>query len=303
MVDRPGRQTDGVIETTQSPAEQPVEAERETLSGDSLQLLLSEIATHQLLTASEEVVLAKRIERGDLGAKQRMVECNLRLVVSIAKRHRGLGLPFLDLIQEGAIGLNRAAEKFDYRRGFKFSTYATLWIRQAIQRAISNDARMIRIPVHVLERRRNVQLAAHRLEAELGRDATREELASAASTSVERVDETYGLARTTHSLNQTLGTDGDPTEFGDLLPDIRLDNPEAELEELQRRRILRRALQTLPERERVILDRHYGLSGEPQTLQEIGLELGMTRERVRQIEVRALTMLSREPELSEDASS
>ena len=307
VVERPARQTEQVSETTdpltEDPLDQPAEAERGAVPGDSLQLLLAEIASHQLLTASEEVVLAKRIERGDLGAKQRMVECNLRLVVSIAKRHRGLGLPFLYLIQEGAIGLNSAAEKFDYRKGFKFSTYATLWIRQAIQRAISNDARTIRIPVHVLERRRNVQLAAHRLEAELGRDATRDELASAASLSVERVDETYGLARTTHSLNQTVGTDGDPTELGDLLPDSRLEHPESDLEDLQRRAILGRALETLPERQRMILERHFGLSGEPQTLREIGLELGMTRERVRQIETNALATLAREPELSKDAGN
>jgi RNA polymerase primary sigma factor len=273
------------------------EAETEPGAEDSLQLLLSEISSHRLLTAAEEVFLAKRIERGDLEAKHRMVECNLRLVVSIAKRYRGLGLPLLDLIQEGAIGLNRAVEKFDWRRGHKFSTYATWWIRQAIQRAISNHARTIRIPVHVLERRRKVELAARRLEAELGRDPTREELAAAAGVPVERVDEAYGLARTTLSLNQTFGTEGEPTELGELLPDTRVESPEDELEQLQRRRVVRRALMTLPERERVILERHYGLSGEPLTLQEIGRQLGLTRERVRQLEAHALATLSREPEL------
>ena len=193
---------------------------------DSLQILLAEISSHRLLTAAEEVSLAKRIERGDIEAKHRMVECNLRLVVSIAKRYRGLGLPLLDLIQEGAIGLNRAVEKFVWRRGHKFSTYATWWIRQAIQRAISNNARTIRIPVHVLERRRKVELASQRLEAELGRQPNREEVAAAAGVTPARVDEAWGLARTTLSLNQPFGADGDQTELGEMLPDIRSEGPD-----------------------------------------------------------------------------
>ena len=263
---------------------------------DSLGTLLSEISSHRLLTPAEEVLLAKRIERGDIEAKHRMVESNLRLVVSIAKRYRGLGLPFLDLIQEGAIGLSRAVEKFDWRRGYKFSTYGTWWIRQAIQRAISNHARTIRIPVHALERRRRVELAARRLETELGRQPTREELAAAAGISVEALIEALGLARTTLSLDQAVGADGNTTELGDLLPDPGI-TPEEELEAHERTLVVRRALHRLPERERVILDRHYGLSGEPQTLQQIGGQLGLTRERVRQLEAHALTTLSREPEL------
>ena len=267
--------------------------------GDSLQLLLGEISAHPLLTAAEEVLLAKRIERGDLEAKHRMVESNLRLVVSIAKRYRGYGLPMLDLIQEGAIGLNRAAEKFDWRRGNKFSTYATWWIRQAIQRAISTHARTIRIPVHALQRRRRLELALNRLEMELGRAPTREELAAASGLSLAQVDEARGFARTTLSLNQTCGTDGDVVELGELIPDPRCEPPEEELERQRRRTQVRRALETLPPRERLILDEHYGISRPPRTLREIGQEIGLTRERVRQLEAHALATLAQTAELAE----
>jgi RNA polymerase primary sigma factor len=265
---------------------------------DSLQLLLAEIAAHPLLTAAEEVALAKRIERGDMEAKHRMIESNLRLVVSIAKRYRGMGLPFLDLVQEGAIGLDRAAERFDWRRGHKFSTYATWWIRQSVQRAISNYARTIRIPVHALERRRKVELAEQRLEADLGRRPSRDELAAAAGLSRKALDEVLAVTRRTISLNQPLGSDDtEQVELGELLADPRSEAMDERLERDQRRLVVRRALADLPDRERLVLEHHYGLTGTPETLQQIGGQLGLTRERVRQLEAHALATLSRVPEL------
>jgi RNA polymerase primary sigma factor len=267
-------------------------------TGDSLQLLLGEISAHRLLTPAEEVALAKRIERGDIEAKHRMVESNLRLVVSIAKRYRGMGLPLLDLIQEGAIGLNRAAEKFDWRRGHKFSTYATWWIRQAIQRAVSNNARTIRIPIHALERRRKVELAQQQLESELGRSPTRIELAVASGLSPSSVDNVLAMTRTTVSLNQPFGSDGSAlVELGELVADPRAENLDDELVREQRQLVLRRAMAGLPDRERLVLERHYGLRGIPETLQQIGSDLGLTRERVRQLEAHALSTLSQDPAL------
>ena len=182
-------------------------AEATVASGaaDSLQLFLADVGRHKLLNAAEEVQLAKMIERGDLVAKRRMIESNLRLVVSIAKGYRGLGVPFLDLIQEGTLGLNRAVEKFDWRRGFKFSTYATWWIRQSVQRAVANHARTIRVPVHVVERQQKLSRAARRLEVELGREATKEELAEATGLPIQHVDEALGAAHASVSLNQTVG--------------------------------------------------------------------------------------------------
>jgi RNA polymerase primary sigma factor len=260
-------------------------------SADSLQLFLADVGRHKLLTAADEVALAKRIERGDLIAKRHMIESNLRLVVSIAKGYRGLGVPFLDLIQEGTLGLNRAVEKFDWRRGFKFSTYATWWIRQSVQRAVANHARTIRVPVHVVERQQKLSRAARRLEVELGREATKEELAEATGLPMQHVDEALGAAHASVSLNQTVGAD-DEGELGDLFADREAADPFDEAEESLRKQGVRRALDALPERERRILELRFGFEGEPWTLEAIGHELDLTRERVRQLEAKALARLA-----------
>ena len=260
-------------------------------AGDSLQLFLADVGRHRLLTASEEVTLAKRIEKGDPLAKRRMIESNLRLVVSIAKGYRGLGVPFLDLIQEGTLGLNRAVEKFDWRRGYKFSTYATWWIRQSVQRAVANHARTIRVPVHVVERQQKLFRAARRLELELGRDATKEELAEATGIPMQHLEEAMGAAQASVSLNQSVGSD-DEGELGDLFADREAADPFEEAEESLRRQGVRRALDALPERERRILELRFGFEGDPWTLEAIGHELGLTRERVRQLEGQALQRLS-----------
>jgi RNA polymerase primary sigma factor len=275
----------------------PQEAEEVSLAvdpvpgaGDSLQLFLADVGRHRLLTASEEVMLAKRIEEGDPLAKRRMIESNLRLVVSIAKGYRGLGVPFLDLIQEGTLGLNRAVEKFDWRRGYKFSTYATWWIRQSVQRAVANHARTIRVPVHVVERQQKLFRAARRLELELGRDATKEELAEATGIPLQHVEEAMGAAQASVSLNQSVGSD-DEGELGDLFADREAADPFEEAEESLRKQGVRRALDALPERERRILELRFGFEGDPWTLEAIGHELGLTRERVRQLEGQALQRL------------
>ena len=271
-------------------------------AADSLQLFLADVGRHKLLTAAEEVTLAKAIERGDLIAKRRMIESNLRLVVSIAKGYRGLGVPFLDLIQEGTLGLNRAVEKFDWRRGFKFSTYATWWIRQSVQRAVANHARTIRVPVHVVERQQKLSRAARRLEVELGREATKEELAEATGLPIQHVDEALGAAHASVSLNQTVGAD-DEGELGDLFADREAADPFDEAEESLRRQGVRRALDALPERERRILELRFGFEGEPWTLEAIGHELDLTRERVRQLEAQALARLAALRELSSVAAA
>jgi RNA polymerase primary sigma factor len=257
---------------------------------DSLTLFMNEIGKHELLTAAEEVALAKRIERGDKAAKERMINSNLRLVVSIAKRYQGHGIPFGDLIQEGAIGLNRAVEKFDWRKGFKFSTYATWWIRQACQRAISNQSRTIRVPAHVHERRLKLGRLAREFEVEHGREPTTEELAETSGYELVHVEEALGAVEASVSLNQAVGTDGD-AELGDLFADRDATDPVEEAGDSLRRRAVREAVQTLPELERRILELRFGFAGEQQSLEAIETELGISRERVRKLERRAFAQL------------
>jgi RNA polymerase primary sigma factor len=258
---------------------------------DSLQLFLNEIGKHKLLTAADEVALAKRVERGDVAAKERMINSNLRLVVSIARKYQGHDVPFLDLIQEGIIGLNRAVEKFDWRKGYKFSTYATWWIRQACQRAVANQAKTIRVPVHVHERRQKLGRARAELEVKLGRDPTREELADATKLPLGHVNEALDAADASVSLNRTIGSEGDG-ELGDLFADTASVDPAEEAGEALRRRAVRQAIADLPEREARILELRFGFDGgDPWTLDAIGAELGLTRERVRQLERDAMARL------------
>jgi RNA polymerase primary sigma factor len=259
---------------------------------DPLQLFLKEISKVRLLTAAQEVDLAKRIERGDLRAKQEMVEANLRLVVSIAKKYRDRGLPFLDLIQEGTIGLVRAAEKFDHRRGFKFSTYATWWIRQAVARALADKARTIRLPAHKVERLHKILHSERILRAELYRDPTDAEIAKDVGLPTEEVEVILRTAKRPVSLQALVG-DGDDCELGHLLADKDLPLPEDAAESVFRAAALEACLGSLDDRQRTVLELRYGLDGgRPRTLEEIGLVLNVTRERVRQIENQSLTTLA-----------
>ena len=285
-----------IVEPAKQPVREPVappralDTELETTT-DSLQLFLREIGRHPLLTAADEVELSKRIERGDMAAKRRMIECNLRLVVSIAKNYRNQGLPFLDLIQEGMFGLIRAVEKFERRRGIKFSTYATWWIRQAVARAIADKARTIRVPVHVVERMQKMHRAERYLLTQLGREPTLEEVAAEAGLPLHQALEVRAAARASTSLDQPIGEQEDAV-FGDLVAgDDPL--PEEDVERRMRKEALDRALDSLPDRDRRVLELRYGLGGEePHTLEHIGRRLGITRERVRQIEVESLARLS-----------
>ena len=279
----------------------PVAASAETTT-DALQLFLREAGRHQLLTAAKEVELAKKIERGDMHAKQEMIQSNLRLVVSIAKNYRNQGLPFLDLIQEGTLGLIRAVEKFDWRRGFKFSTYATWWIRQAVARALADKARTIRMPVHIVERLQKMNRAERTLWTQLGREPSLAEIAEEASLPLQQALEVRAAARASTSLDQPVG-DMDDAVFGDFVAgDDPL--PEEEVERALRSQALKQALGALTEREREVVVLRYGLAdAEPKTLEEIGRRLGLTRERVRQIELESLRRLASLREMESVAAS
>jgi RNA polymerase primary sigma factor len=264
----------------------------ETIDLDPLQLFLNDISKVRLLTAAQEVGLAKRIERGDRRAKQEMVEANLRLVVSIAKRYRNRGLPFLDLIQEGTIGLVRAVEKFDHRRGFKFSTYATWWIRQAVARALADKARTIRLPVHKVEKLDKIHQSERILRAQLNRDPTPAEIAQEVGLPMEEVQVIQRTARTPVSLQAPVGGE-DECEFGHLLADTEAPLPEDAAQSVFRTAVLADCLDSLDERQRTVLQLRYGLDGgRPRTLDEIGLVFSVTRERIRQIEKQSLTKLA-----------
>jgi RNA polymerase primary sigma factor len=265
---------------------------------DALQLFLNEAGRYKLLTALEEVELAKRIERGDKQAKDLMINSNLRLVVSIAKKYQGHGISLLDLIQEGIIGLIRAVEKFDWRRGFKFSTYATWWIRQAVQRGVANKSRTIRIPVHIVEREQKISRAERKLTAKLERDATDEEIAAEAKLSLKHVQEVRAAARAVTSLDKPIGTEGNAS-FGDLIAG-EASEPSEEVHVSLAENAVRKAVETLPERERDIVKLRYGMNGDrdPQSLEQIGRRLGLTRERVRQIEAQALKRLAERREVA-----
>jgi len=263
---------------------------------DSLRLYLRSIGQVQLLTATQEVELAKRIERGDMLAKRQMVEANLRLVVSIAKGYLGRGLSFLDLIQEGSLGLIRAVEKFDYRRGYKFSTYATWWIRQAVTRAIADKARTIRIPVHMVEKLNRVAHVERQLVQKLGREPEPAEIAEELRWPVSDVRDILRVSQLPVSLEKPVG-DEDESELGDFVADDAVLEPFEEASEHLQKEGVQKALATLPERERQVLELRYGLSGaEPLTLEEVGRTFGVTRERIRQIENNTLKKLQRLPE-------
>jgi RNA polymerase primary sigma factor len=264
----------------------------EAIDLDPLQLFLKDISKVSLLTAAQEVELAKRIEGGDGRAKQEMVEANLRLVVSIAKRYRNRGLPFLDLVQEGTIGLVRAVEKFDHRRGFKFSTYATWWIRQAVSRALADKARTIRMPVHKVERLNKIRHSEGILRAELHRDPTPAEIAKEVGLSIEEVKQILRSAQTPVSLQAPVGDEED-CELGHLLTDKNLPLPEDAAQSAARTAALTDCLDSLNHRQRTVLELRYGLTGgRPRTLDEISVVFNVTRERIRQIENQSLTKLA-----------
>lgn len=283
-----------IIEPAVGPSDDPLVSGPAALPavGDALELFLQRASRHRLLTAAEEVALAKRIERGDPAAKERMINSNLRLVVSIAKRYQREGITLLDLIQEGTIGLNRAAEKFDWRRGFKFSTYATWWIRQSCQRAVANQSYTIRIPIHIQDDYRALLRAAAALHEDLGHEPTRSELAVATGIPVERVNATLERPESSVSLNAAVGDDDD-AELGALFADPTAVDPLEDVHDLLRHERVRRAVRELPEPQREVVELRYGLNGEtPSSLEAIARRLSVSRDRVRQIELDAIDALS-----------
>ena len=292
------------VEHKALPHEEPAEEEKiepkldlsVEVSLDSLRLYLREIGKVPLLTADQEVSLAKRIERGDMTAKQHMIEANLRLVVSIAKGYLGRGLSFLDLIQEGSLGLIRAVEKFDYRRGYKFSTYATWWIRQAVTRAIADKARTIRIPVHMVEKLNKVVHIERQLVQRLGREPLPEEIAVELEVETDEVREILRMAQMPISLEKPVGDEED-SSLADFVPDEQAESPFDSASLTLRREDVELALAALPERERQVIVLRYGLDGsQPCTLEEVGQAFGVTRERIRQIENNTLKKLESLPE-------
>jgi RNA polymerase primary sigma factor len=294
----------GNVEAAAEQAQEPTPDQRKKVqvdltvepSLDSLRLYLRSIGRVDLLTAEQEVVLARRIERGDMAAKQQMIEANLRLVVSIAKSYLGRGLTFLDLIQEGSMGLIRAVEKFDYRRGYKFSTYATWWIRQAVTRAIADKGRTIRIPVHMVEKLNKVVHVERQLVQQLGREPTPEEIATELETTVREVRDVLQMAQQPISLEKPIGEE-EESELGDFVEDQTAESPFELAAERLRRENLRRALAALPQREREVIEMRFGLTGErPYTLEEVGRAFNVTRERIRQIENHTLKKLEALPE-------
>jgi RNA polymerase primary sigma factor len=301
---RPARSEAGSVEQATAEAAAPEPDQRKKVevdltvepSLDSLRLYLRSIGRVSLLTAAQEVTLARRIERGDMAAKQQMIEANLRLVVSIAKSYLGRGLTFLDLIQEGSMGLIRAVEKFDYRRGYKFSTYATWWIRQAVTRAIADKGRTIRIPVHMVEKLNKVVHVERQLVQQLGREPTPDEIAIELETSVREVRDVMRMAQQPISLEKPIGEE-EESQLGDFVEDQTAESPFELAAEHLRRENLRRALSALPTREREVIEMRFGLTGErPFTLEEVGRAFNVTRERIRQIENHTLKKLEALPE-------
>ena len=265
---------------------------------DSIQLFLNEAMRHPLLTAAEEIELAKRIEKGDMAAKDRMINANLRLVVSVARKYQGQGLPLGDLIQEGMLGLIRAVEKFDWRKGFKFSTYGTLWIRQAIGRGLANSGRTVRLPVHIASQARKIRDKERELGAELGRDPTNEELANAVELTVEEVRDIRAADQTPASLDRSVGDDDSGTALGDLIAD-ESDGTDVQVEQTFGEKTVQRVVSELPSPERDVLTLRFGIGGKDVTdLRETGRRLGLSGENVRKIENRALRRLADSGELA-----